>query len=100
MDNDGTFKYSNVVAIKLDGKTASGFGIFPNPATQQVTLNHIAAKEGAVVKIVSITGSIIAQYPVVKDAIQTRIDVSQLSSGQYFIHYTSKGFSFSSSFVK
>lgn len=100
MDNDGSFKYSNVVAIKLGSKNTKGLSVFPNPVSDNITLTHTAAEEGAIIRIVSINGSTVAQYTVAKDATQTSVDASQLTAGQYFINYISKGTSVTTSFVK
>lgn len=100
MDNDGSFKYSNVVAIKLGSKNTKGLSVFPNPVSDNITLTHTAAEVGAIIRIVSITGSTVAQYNVAKDATQTSVDASQLTAGQYFINYISKGTSVTTSFMK
>jgi hypothetical protein len=100
VDNDGSFKYSNVIAIKLGGKITKGVSVFPNPVSNNINIIHAAAEEGAIIRIVSITGSTVAQYTVAKDATQTSVDASQLMAGQYFINYISKGTLVTTSFVK
>jgi hypothetical protein len=101
VDNDGSFKYSNTVAIKLGSKGSSkGLSLFPNPVNDHITIDHAAANEGAIIRIVSITGSTVAQYTISKDATQTSVDASQLAAGQYFINFVSKGTSVTTSFVK
>jgi Secretion system C-terminal sorting domain len=101
VDNDGSFKYSNTVAIKLGSKGSSkGLSLFPNPVKDHLTIDHAAADEGAIIRIVSITGSTVAQYTIAKDATQTSVDASQLAAGQYFINFVSKGTSVTTSFVK
>jgi hypothetical protein len=101
MDNDGSFKYSNTIAIKLGSKPSSkGLSIFPNPAKDHITIDHAAADEGAVIRIISLNGNTVMQYRISKDATQTSVDASQLASGQYFINFVSKGKSLTTSFVK
>jgi trimeric autotransporter adhesin len=90
-DNDGSFKYSNVVAIKLGGKTKGSVSVFPNPVTNNITINHDAAEEGTIIRIVNITGITVAQFNVAKDATQTSVDASQLAAGQYFVNFIAKG---------
>ncbi len=91
VDNDGSFTYSNTIAIKLGGKTKGGVSVFPNPVSDNITINHDAAEEGTIIRIVNITGVTVAQYSVAKDAIQTSVDASQLAKGQYFINFVTKG---------
>ncbi len=100
VDNDGAFKYSNTVAIKLGSKGSKGVSVFPNPVKDHITINHKAADEGAIIRIVNIAGSTVAQYNIAKEATQTSVDASQLAVGQYFINFVSKGTSVTTSFVK
>ena len=100
LDNDGSFKYSNTVAIKLGGKAGKGLKVFPNPVANTLTIDHAEAVEGAQISIVNINGSIVAQHNVPKNATQTSLDASQLPAGTYFINYISKGKSVTTPFVK
>ena len=43
------------------------------------------AETGAMLKIISLNGSVIASYPVQKDAVQTSVDVSRLAKGSYIV---------------
>lgn len=43
VDFDGSFEYSNVVAVEVNGKDAGGISLFPNPAAGQVTIGLPAA---------------------------------------------------------
>ena len=100
VDTDGSFKYSNVVALRLGSKSSKGISVFPNPVANNMTINHTEATEGATISIVSINGSTVAQYNVAKNAIQTSLDVTQLVAGQYFIKFTDKGKSITTAFIK
>lgn len=100
VDKDGSFKYSNVVAIKLDDKATHGLSIFPNPVTSTLTFTHDKAEDGTTIKIVAVSGKTIAQYTVAKNATQTSIDASQFMSGQYFINYIGNGKNVTTSFIK
>ena len=100
LDNDGSFKYSNTVAIKPGGKAGKGLKVFPNPVNNTLTIDHAEAVEGAQISIVNINGGIMAQHNVPKNATQTSLDASQLPAGTYFINYISKGKSVTTPFVK
>jgi hypothetical protein len=99
-DNDGTFKYSHVIALTFDKSKKGSINIFPNPVANTLTVNHTEAEEGAIIRIVSLNGATVAQYNVAKDAIQTSVDASQLIAGQYFINFVSKTQSVTTSFIK
>jgi Secretion system C-terminal sorting domain len=100
VDTDGSFKYSNVVALRLGSKSSKGISVFPNPVASNITVNHAEATEGATISIMSINGSVVLNYQVAKNATQTSLDVAQLVAGQYFVKFTDKGKTMTVSFIK
>ncbi len=100
MDFDGSFKYSNVVTIKVDSKKVNRLKVFPNPVSTDITIIHRAAEAEAVIKIVSINGQIVGQYTVAKNTLQTHIDASSLPKGYYVAQYISSRYVDSVPFVK
>ncbi|MBC7722811.1 MAG: T9SS type A sorting domain-containing protein, partial [Pedobacter sp.] len=90
VDKDGSFKYSNVVALKSNNALITTLSLFPNPVINAVTVSHSKAENGAILQVVSINGKTIATYNVATNATQTSIDASLLLSGQYIINYTNK----------
>lgn len=85
IDNDGKSSYSGVVSI--NGKVPVTLGVFPNPVVNNLVLSHPKAVDNAVIKIVSLNGSVVATYNVQRDAIQSSVDVSKLSKGNYIVIY-------------
>ncbi|HEY6977609.1 MAG TPA: T9SS type A sorting domain-containing protein [Chitinophagaceae bacterium] len=86
IDNDGTSNYSGIVSI--NGKVPTKISVFPNPVVNYLVVAHPKAEAGATIQIVSTNGSVIASYPVQKDAIQTSVDVSKLSKGSYIVVFS------------
>ena len=83
IDKDGTSNYSGVVSI--DGKIPAKISVFPNPVVNYLVLAHPKAEAGTTLKIISTNGSVVASYPVQKDAVQTSVDVSRLAKGSYIV---------------
>jgi hypothetical protein len=83
VDKDGTSNYSGIVSV--DGKLPTKISVFPNPVVNYLVLAHPKAETGTTLKIVSTNGSVVASYPVQKDAVQTSVDVSKLSKGTYIV---------------
>ena len=83
IDKDGTSRYSGVVSI--DGKIPVEIRVFPNPVVNYLVLAHPKAEAGTTLKIISTNGSVVASYPVQKDAVETSVDVSKLARGSYIV---------------
>lgn len=83
IDNDGRSSYSGVVSIT--GKIPVNLSVFPNPVVNSLVLSHPKAVDGATIKIISMNGAVVAAYNVQKDAIQSSVDVSKLSKGNYIV---------------
>jgi hypothetical protein len=83
VDNDGKQFYSAIVSVS--GKIPTKVSVFPNPVVNNLVLSHPKATDDAVIKIVSMNGSLVASYKVQKDAVQTSVDVSKLAKGNYIV---------------
>jgi hypothetical protein len=83
LDKDGQFKYSNVVAI--NNTTSISFGVYPNPASNNITVTHSKANAGAVIKIVSADGKTVATSNVSTGSTLTTLQVTKLAAGNYLI---------------
>jgi len=99
-DLDGSYKYSSIAAINGSAAEAPGVSVFPNPVVDHITISHSKSVEGASIRIVSVTGVIVAQYTVAKNATQTSLNTSLLGSGRYFINFINQGKVITTSFVK
>lgn len=89
VDNDGRSTYSGIVSI--DGKLVTKISVFPNPVTDNISLSHPKAESGATIKIISFNGNVVATMPVVKDAVQTNLNLSKLAKGNYMLVFRNAG---------
>jgi hypothetical protein len=87
IDKDGSFTYSKV--INLSSKAIKGLSVYPNPAVNGIAaVTHAAAGSHASIEVVDISGKRLAVQTVQAGAVQTSIDMGQLTKGNYFIIYT------------
>ena len=87
VDFDGKGKYSAI--IKLFGKETvlNGLQVYPQPAYEQVTIQHNKATERAVFTLYSADGKIIMQKLAMPSTQQTQLNISNLNSGLYMLRY-------------
>jgi len=100
IDQDESYKYSSIAVINGSANLSADMKVFPNPVVDHITISHSKSFEGATIRIVSVTGAIMAQYAVAKNATQTSLNTSSLRAGQYFIKFTNQGKVITTSFVK
>jgi hypothetical protein len=65
----------------------NGLSLAPNPAAEQVVVNHPIAKAGAHVSIYTTTGQKIATLPTQAGAGHTSLDLRTLAAGLYLVEY-------------
>ncbi len=98
IDRSGSAKYSNVVVINnRRGITAS---VFPNPVVNSLSITHEKALTGAAVRIIGLGGNVVKVYPIGEGAIQTNLNVSELTKGTYVVVFDNDGQQVSTKFVK
>ena len=85
-DKDGSFRYSKVVVVnsRLKGVVA----IYPNPATNLLSVTHGKANKNATVEVVAVDGRKMIAQKLTLDALQTTVDISKLSAGTYTLVIT------------
>ncbi len=88
VDNDGSFKYSQVVAV--NGKASTSLEVFPNPVVNTVIMSHPKAAAGATIRIVSVDGRSVSVTPVQTGATQTSIDVTRFVKSNYIASFEDK----------
>lgn len=84
--NDGSYTYSNVVLLTVNGKI--GMSIYPNPVKENLSLQIQNLKDEKVtVQIVDILGKVIKQQQVQLyiGANTTNINVAELGRGNYIV---------------
>jgi len=98
-DKDGSYTYSQVV--KINRVLAASFNCYPNPVTAgMLTVNLPASGSNAVIQVVSLQGAVIASYNIAPNAMQSAINVSALSSGQYILVYRNTATTLTTRFIK
>ena len=87
VDFDGKIKYSAI--IKLYGKETvlENLQVYPQPAFDQVTIQHNKATETAIFTLYSADGKIIMQKLAMSGTHQTQINISKVNSGLYLLRY-------------
>jgi uncharacterized repeat protein (TIGR01451 family) len=79
VDNDGTFKYSNVVALKLNN-AGSSINTYPNPFTSNIKIEVVSQiEEVAHIKLIAMDGRIVNQFDVKLTKGINSIQMSNLS---------------------
>ena len=106
VDQNGMFAYSNVIYLKriVDLETKGIQSLFPNPAHESIQVIASASENAQVeVSIVDALGRILSTNTVETDAfgiLNSRIDVSKLPAGTYFIRIVDGKAINTASFVK
>ena len=96
IDIDGAFSYSKVVVINyLNGE----FSIYPNPASQQITVSHPAGSNGLIV-ISDLQGRKIKSINSSAGSTSDNISLERLSNGQYIVRYSDNAYSNVHSVIK
>ena len=76
----------------LTNLTGKSMQAYPNPATDQVTIQHVSSSERAVITIVSTDGKVLQQRTVLPNTLQTQLHVGALNKGLYILRFDdSKG---------
>ncbi len=93
IDTDGKFTYSSVVKIDLSSANATAVSIAPNPVhdAAQVTITSKASGK-ATLKLISLTGQPVQQYPVTitNGQAQVKLERKGLAAGTYFYTLTNE----------
>ena len=76
----------------LTNNTGKVMQAYPNPATDQVIIQHVSSPETAVLSVVSSSGKILQQHTVVANTLQTQLHIGLLNKGIYIVRFeTAKG---------
>jgi len=97
-DKNGFYKESQVVTVKIDGK--SSVTIYPNPAKSYINLNYTSLSQSAFGKIISVDGRMMKKINLAKGSTQSTININNLSRGTYFIVITNANTTQTLKFVK
>ena len=97
IDKDGSFAYSPLIVLNVAVKKLQ---LYPNPVVNTVTLSHEEAVVGALIKVLSIDGKVIAIYNTQIGSTQSRLDVSKMVKGSYIVSFENNGSRITTQFVK
>lgn len=68
----------------LNGKVMQAY---PNPAIDQVTVQHVSSANRAVIYLITMEGRVLLQQNVIPNSLQTNINVRGLTKGIYMLKY-------------
>ena len=87
IDLDGKFKYSSIIKLYSKETVLNSLQVYPQPAFEQVTIQHNKATEKAMFTLYSADGKIIMQKLAMPNTLQTQLNISNLNSGLYMIRF-------------
>ena len=82
IDKSGGFSYSTVVSITDNG---SEIKVFPDPAKESIDIFHGRLNKATVIKIFSAQGQQVMEANTIAGSGQTKVNITALSKGVYFI---------------
>lgn len=90
VDLDGKFVYSKTIVVN-GAFSALQLQVFPNPATKSLMVKHSKSTAGASLKVMNANGSLVLSERVQENALQSVINVSQLTNGLYMLVFNNGG---------
>jgi len=82
-DRDGSYSYSPVLKVETKGR--STISIYPNPATDNIIVNHPKAAMGSSLQLLTADGRKVKQYTVGTGTEQTYLSLENLAKGNYVL---------------
>ncbi len=99
VDLDGSYNNKSTVVSITAGKEHKNLQVFPNPAKGNVFVDHLEAGERDLISIYNAAGNLVKQVKSAKGTVQTRVDISTLKAGAYYLAYQDEEKKSSVSFV-
>ena len=84
INNDGGFTYSNIILISVGSNNSKTFDIYPNPVSNQLTVQYDNPGNDAIINIFSSLGQKVLTVNT-NGQNKTTIDVSNLAVGTYIV---------------
>lgn len=92
VDFDGRFEYSNVVPVSRKSDVGFKVNLYPNPAKEMITIEYMADHNNpADYRLYHSTGKVVQTGDLGSTISLTRMDVSALTPGLYFLEVRSAG---------
>ncbi len=87
IDFDGKSKYSAIIKVLAKEVVLSSIEVYPQPAFEQVTIQHNKATENSVFTLYSTDGKVLLQKMAMPNTLQTQVNISNLKAGLYLLRY-------------
>lgn len=100
LDKEGRYEYSKIIVVTGKKSKLNNLSIFPNPVKNIVTITHAKAEKNAMIKVFSISGKLLFTNNVGIGSENTSLNVSNLTSGEYFVYYFNNGNTSSTKMIK
>ena len=88
VDADGNTSYSDIIQLQLS--SSSSLKISPNPAGRSFVVLHPQADGQSVLSIYTLSGILVHQYLPAKGVQQSRVTLSNASTGTYYVVWKGK----------
>jgi len=95
---DGNSRYSNVAAVKYNS-VDKGISIYPNPASDLLTISNSQNIQNATISIINSNGKTVMSSAN-RSGRKLNVDISSLSPGSYFVQLLNDGKVSTLKFVK
>ena len=82
--NDKLICLQGGIALRKSKPKVFSFNLFPNPATDQVTVQYSIETDG-VLKIINTIGETVSIHRIPSDNNQIKVDTKNLTNGIYFV---------------
>ncbi|MEN0048622.1 MAG: T9SS type A sorting domain-containing protein, partial [Bacteroidota bacterium] len=79
-DFDGSFEYSDIVAVKFDSNSKDELSVFPNPSSN--TTVSVLTNQTGTLQVFNVAGQLVLE---IAELNRSTIDISQLNAGIYFV---------------
>lgn len=90
VDEDGKFKYSKIVSVRLNDNFSNAI-LYPNPAKNDITIElQQPLTENGILQITDIAGRVLQQQPVNGSQNTIKVNIKQLPAGRYFVSIKNK----------
>ena len=86
VDNDGKYKYSSVARI-VNGKLEIVLKAFPQPAINNLTVQHPVIKRNGLITVTTADGRIVKTIRPSVGSMQTGVDMSLFQKGMYMVRF-------------
>ncbi len=99
VNNDGSAVYSKIITLNKKSNENS-INVFPNPASNVITVSHKAADNKSIIRIFNQSGKLVLAQSVVYGETSTPINITSLAAGSYTLQFNTNAINTSYKFIK